>query len=75
LGKKCIICGEEAEFSIKGTSDYYCKECAEEHFADLSVLKKVEEEAQKLKDVIKKRIEGESDEDIIYKNNGQYSSD
>jgi hypothetical protein len=64
LGKKCIICGEEAEFCIKGTSDYYCKGCAEEHFGDINVLQKVEEEAKRLKEFIKKKIEGENDEAI-----------
>jgi hypothetical protein len=62
LGKKCIICGEEAEFCIKGTSDYYCKECAEEHFADLSVLHKVEEEAQRLNEIIKEKMKEEKEE-------------
>jgi hypothetical protein len=65
LGKKCVICGGEAEFCIKGTSDYYCKGCAEEHFDDIGVLQKVEEEAQRLKEFIKKKIgvEGEDDEE------------
>jgi hypothetical protein len=66
LGKKCVICGGEAEFCIKGTSDYYCKSCAEEHFDDIAVLQKVEEEAQRLKEVIKKKMgdDFEDDEDI-----------
>ena len=63
MGKKCIICGEEAHFCIKGTSDYYCKECAEEHFADLSVLQKVEEEAQRLNELIKEKMKEEKDEE------------
>jgi len=63
LGKKCIICGEEAKFCIKGSSEYYCQECAEEHFADLSVLQKVEEEAKRLKKVIDDRIESSEDEE------------
>ena len=41
--KKCILCGKEAEYSIKGNSDFYCKECAIEKFADLSYLEKIEE--------------------------------
>jgi hypothetical protein len=61
LGKKCIICRGEAEFCIKGTSDYYCKDCAEEHFDDINVLQKVEEEAQKLKRIINEKIEGEEE--------------
>ena len=58
-----MICGEEAKFSIKGTSDFYCKECAEENFSDLSLLQKVEEEAQKLKELIKKKIGAEEEPD------------
>ena len=49
MGKKCIICDAEATHKIKDTSDYYCPECAQENFADLSLLVKVEEEAQRLK--------------------------
>lgn len=63
MGKKCIICEEEAEFCIKGTSDYYCKECADENFADLSVLKKVEEEAQRLGEIIKEKMKEEKESD------------
>ena len=44
--KKCIICGSEAAFSIKATSDYYCQDCAEEHFDDISYLEKIEESAK-----------------------------
>ena len=62
MGKKCIICGAEATFCIKGTSDYYCQECAEEHFADLSVLEKVEDEAQKLKKFIDEKMEEDDEE-------------
>jgi hypothetical protein len=54
--KKCIICDEEAILKIKDTPDYYCQECAEENFADLSMLIKVEEEAQKLKQFLKEKI-------------------
>ena len=49
MGKKCIVCDAEATYKIKDTSDYYCQECAQENFADLSLLVKVEEEAQRLK--------------------------
>ena len=59
MGKKCILCDAEAEFRIKDTSDYYCKDCAEDSFADISVLVKVEEEAQRLKNVIETRIDEE----------------
>ncbi len=36
--KKCIICGKEAVYAIKGTTIYYCDECAKELFSDLSCL-------------------------------------
>ncbi|MBD3312957.1 hypothetical protein GF345_00785 [Candidatus Woesearchaeota archaeon] len=52
MAKKCIICGDEADLSIKGSSENYCKECAEEHFADTNLLVKVEEEAKKIKDLV-----------------------
>ncbi len=42
MTKKCIICGSEAVFGIKDSSESYCKECAEEHFDDLSYLEKLE---------------------------------
>ncbi len=63
MAKKCIICNKEATYKIKDTSEYYCPECAEENFADLSLLVKVEDEAQRLKEFIRKKIEeGSSDE-------------
>jgi hypothetical protein len=52
--KKCIICGREAEFGIKDSNEYYCKECAIEHFEDLSYLQKIEEQAVILKQLIEK---------------------
>lgn len=64
MGKKCIICGREAVYKIKDTSDYYCADCAEENFADLSVLVKVEEEAQRLNEFLRQKLEDVSpDED------------
>ena len=64
MTKKCIICNEqEAVYKIKDTFDYYCLECAEENFADLTILVKVEEEAQRLKEYLeKKKMNGEVDE-------------
>jgi len=61
MGKKCIICGKEAKFKIKGNNDYYCAECAEENFSDVSLLVKVEEEAQKIKDIIKEKMNKEDE--------------
>ncbi len=41
--KKCLICSAVAQYAIKDTSDFYCEECAEEQFGDLSLLVKIEE--------------------------------
>ncbi len=57
--KKCIICDEEAEYSIKDSSEYYCKECGIESFSDLSYLQKIEENALKLKEYIKEKLKDE----------------
>jgi len=62
MNKKCNICREEAGFRIKDTNDFYCKDCALEHFGDLSYLKTVEEEAQLLKQALKERIAGEGED-------------
>lgn len=61
MGKKCSICGEEALYQLKGNSDYYCTECATENFADLSLLVKVEKEAQCLKRFVDLQNENRSD--------------
>ena len=53
--KKCIICGKEAEFAIKDSNEYYCKECAAEHFNDTSYLQKIEEQAAELKKLIEEK--------------------
>lgn len=54
MGKKCIICNAEATHKIKDTSDYYCQECAQENFADLTLLVKLEE-AQRLKEFLEQK--------------------
>ncbi len=56
MDKKCIICEKPASYKIKDTNDFYCEECAEENFGDLSMLVKVEEEVTKLKEVIKEKL-------------------
>lgn len=61
MPKKCSICGEEAKYQIKDTSDYYCEECAEENFSDIALLKKVEEQATKIKNLINSA--GQDDEE------------
>lgn len=63
MAKKCIICGAEAVYKIKDSADYYCADCAEDNFADLSLLVKVEEEAQRLKQVLKEKMDEEAEED------------
>jgi hypothetical protein len=62
MPKKCIICGDEAVYAIKDTSDFYCTECAEEQFGELSMLVKVEEQAAKLKRLIEQRQDTEDGE-------------
>lgn len=47
MPKKCMICNKEAVYAIKDTSDYYCQDCAEESFADLSCLTKLEDDSSK----------------------------
>ncbi len=63
MTKHCIICNDPAILKIKDTPDYYCQSCAEENFADLSMLVKVEEEAQKLKEYVKEKSSQNNDED------------
>ncbi len=55
MGKKCIVCDTEAVYKIKDTYDYYCQECALEHFSDLNLLLKMEEEAQRLKQPVEEK--------------------
>jgi len=40
LEKKCVMCSSTAKYSIKGSSDWYCKDCAIEYFGDVKHLKK-----------------------------------
>ncbi|MGM5482501.1 MAG: hypothetical protein ACQESF_03490 [Nanobdellota archaeon] len=64
MPKKCSICGEEASYCIKGTNDYYCKDCAIEHFGDLSMLLKIEEVARKIKTMVEKRSKAPQEEEL-----------
>ena len=57
MAKKCIICEENASYKIKDTPDFYCEQCAEENFSDLNLLVKVEEEAHRLKEIIKEKLD------------------
>ena len=56
MPKKCIICNREAMLCIKGSSEFYCQECAEEHFSDLSCLTKIEDNSS---EAIKEKINSE----------------
>ncbi|PIN87593.1 hypothetical protein COV12_03060 [Candidatus Woesearchaeota archaeon CG10_big_fil_rev_8_21_14_0_10_32_24] len=64
MGKKCVECGEEAKYKIKDSSEYYCGECAEEHFGDLDLLVVLEDEAQKLKDYVNKKLAPQEEEEF-----------
>lgn len=55
--KKCIICHEEAGYKIKDSSEYYCEDCAKDNFSDLDLLITVEEEAQRLRQILKEKLE------------------
>lgn len=61
MGKKCIICEAPAVYKIKDTADFYCQDCAQDNFADLTMLIAVEEEAQRLKKVVAERSQAEDD--------------
>ena len=56
MAKKCINCGKEAGYRIKDTSDYYCQECAEENFADIQILIKLEKEARNIKSYVTRQM-------------------
>ncbi len=62
MGKKCVMCEEEAVYVIKGTSDKYCSDCAEENFGDVSMLETIEK-AELEAAVLKKHVEPEDNEE------------
>ena len=57
MPKRCIICEKEAIYSIKGSSEHYCEECASEHFNDLSYLQKIDSDENISKPIQNKDIE------------------
>jgi len=63
MAKRCIVCDSDANYKIKDTSDYYCEDCAKENFADLNLLVTVEEEAQRLKEFLKEKIDSDKEEE------------
>ena len=60
-GKKCLICEEEAKFAIKHTKDYYCEECAQDQFGDISYLLKIEEATQQQEKSVIDKLEEEQE--------------
>ncbi|RLE44529.1 hypothetical protein DRJ16_02120 [Candidatus Woesearchaeota archaeon] len=56
MKKKCIICGRTASYRIKDSSEFYCEECAKEHFNDLSFLQRLADAEQKAK-ILRKLIQ------------------
>ena len=55
MSKKCMICGSDAAFHIKDSSEYYCEDCAQENFSDLQLLEPLHSQAQKIKEMIEQR--------------------
>jgi hypothetical protein len=69
MNKKCIICGKQAKFVIKGTNDYYCEDCAKENFSDLSLLVSLEELAKEFKKHIVEKMKSSLKEENIENEN------
>jgi len=64
MPKKCTICEEApAEFYLKGSSEFYCKECASSQFGDLGLLVAIEEKAAEIRRQIDEPINEEKEED------------
>ena len=47
--KRCILCGLEANFVVKNSSEYYCKECGEMQFGSIDMLVPIEKQLSKIK--------------------------
>lgn len=58
MAKKCMICDGSAEYRIKDSAEFYCENCAAENFSDTSYLQKVAEESERLKEIIKEKLNG-----------------
>lgn len=65
MDKKCLICSADAQYMIKDSTDFYCKGCATDFFADLGMLLKVEKEAQKLKRYLNKKVTLDGDGQVV----------
>ena len=57
MAKKCIICQDPAAFAIKATNDYYCKECAENQFEDVTFLISIEDINKPVEDIVDQKGE------------------
>jgi len=44
--KKCVLCSNNAVFSVKDTSEYYCEDCALENFSDIGALTRIDEKIE-----------------------------
>lgn len=62
MQKKCTLCGDPAQYAIKGSTEFYCEECALENFGDLSYLITVEQQALELKKFVDKQINSVSED-------------
>ena len=67
MEKKCIICEAAAKYVIKNSTDFYCTSCATDYFADLDMLCKVEDEAQKLKEFLNEKVTLDEDGQVVFK--------
>jgi len=52
---ECFICGQKAQYTIKGTKTGYCEAHAKECFGDTSYLALIEDEAKRLKAFIQSK--------------------
>ena len=63
MSKRCLICEQQAKYAIKSTKDYYCEECAQDQFGDISYLVSIEEnKLQQEKNTIEKM---EEDQEVL----------
>ncbi len=45
--KRCVLCSLAAEFVVKGSNEYYCKECGEMQFGSLDMIVPLREAPKK----------------------------
>jgi len=66
MAKRCVICLEsDAVLCVKGTSECYCDPCAKEHFGDVALLTKIEDNAKLLHQFIEGKIQQFDDVDQL----------